>query len=860
MARRASFGRRPRVQQNITGTLVAIAREMQNREDANIMNAWQNGGKVHGRAVTDEMVLAYWTRRRKTLDKADPSYDQINNQISQLEYAVAQSKADLLHVQGKMSDQAFAKFYLNWAKKVPRNSEFWRTLQKDAAALMATAKQKVRTVDPARARAEAFQKFQDGKYEKDIRLGEALTAAIEKQERASGKDRDGFGDDLISMLNDAIKSNPGEYRELIQMLNTRGNYNGTITRSFLEAELSRAEDGAADIADRAKAGGYVGAWKGALDVASKFADWHENTNGWDVGAAYLKQEALWRKAQGEGSSIIDRNVANQRFAAWAEKQSKNTKLDPATRSMYATTAARLNGKGDTVDPSLPDVRSTIGGGGGIITDEVAQKIAWDNQQVANMQANPDGYVYAPVDRNGKIDPNGTIEIVSVSALSGLNTVPMPQQTTAGTTVNVAAVVETIYAQDPNNPKNLVAVGQRVQQRVGAQTISHVTIQDSRGRTRVVGAEEAMADGVTESRDGQGRVIWSMPQPTSAQRANDLLVAAQAIDKNNGGKTSVAANIQAQLEAGVPVDSIKIDSSLPIYDANTGSKSGKTTYSIEGGRIVANDYNVAMLPDGTEGETTKVRTEVLGGASNFLPGSVIDPTMVSAPYIPGLTYNSATARGLSEHISNIPPEQARAYLSDEKNNFEFIKAEMAALGTNNPYDPRIARDYKDAQIGAQILDQRDIERNVALANYRVDLEFPGVKTDAAEKPVSISFGGQTLSVPKPPPSEIGSAVHRGDEFAGLRKPDNILDRGILSVLGGVAAKGGVAPAGPPSLQPWTPPPKQTPMPQAATPGQIAGQVPVVRPITAPSPGVSSVPGVKPIPIGNAYSGPPGSRFG
>lgn len=144
MARTGNFGRQPRSSPSITNTLISIAREQQAREDNNIMDAWQKGGLVAGEKVTDEMVLAHWKQRLVDIDEEDPLYDTYSNSVLQLEYTVAQSKmtaAYALIVEPSSGDNMkMANFFLNWAKKVPKNSEFYRVLQRDAGQYLRAAK------------------------------------------------------------------------------------------------------------------------------------------------------------------------------------------------------------------------------------------------------------------------------------------------------------------------------------------------------------------------------------------------------------------------------------------------------------------------------------------------------------------------------------------------------------------------------------------------------------------------------------------------------------------------------------------------------------------------------------------------
>lgn len=146
MARTGNFGRQPRSAPSIQNTLIAIAREMQQQEDQNIMSAWQKGGSVDGVKVTDEMVLAHWRNRLKDISKDDPLADTYRNVVLQYEYAIAESKMTaryaLLADPSAADDTAMSKFYLDWAKKVPQNSEFYRVLQRDAGQYIRAAKAK----------------------------------------------------------------------------------------------------------------------------------------------------------------------------------------------------------------------------------------------------------------------------------------------------------------------------------------------------------------------------------------------------------------------------------------------------------------------------------------------------------------------------------------------------------------------------------------------------------------------------------------------------------------------------------------------------------------------------------------------
>ncbi len=142
MARRGSFGRSPRPAASLTNTIISIAREMQQQRDQNIVDAWMKGGKFEGHKVTDEQVLAHWKQRMSQVAKNDPMYDMYQNAYLEYDYSINESKMRTGYAQGKVSDTQAASFYLNWSKKVPKNSEFWRILQRDAAEYTRAAKAK----------------------------------------------------------------------------------------------------------------------------------------------------------------------------------------------------------------------------------------------------------------------------------------------------------------------------------------------------------------------------------------------------------------------------------------------------------------------------------------------------------------------------------------------------------------------------------------------------------------------------------------------------------------------------------------------------------------------------------------------
>jgi hypothetical protein len=133
MATRARFGRLPRSAPSLTSTIVALAQEYQRVRESNIIDAWRNGGEFEGKKVTDEMLMKWLKERRSELSPDDPKWDYYDNQITQYEFAIANSKEELEYKRGNRTDMQMAAFYHKWAAKLPKSSEAYREREKLAA-------------------------------------------------------------------------------------------------------------------------------------------------------------------------------------------------------------------------------------------------------------------------------------------------------------------------------------------------------------------------------------------------------------------------------------------------------------------------------------------------------------------------------------------------------------------------------------------------------------------------------------------------------------------------------------------------------------------------------------------------------
>ena len=164
MSRTGSFGRQPRAAPSLSATIVALAREEEAQRDQNIINAWQKGGEFEGKKVTDELILGYWRDRLKGISKDDPLYDTYRNAILQYEYAIAESKMTARYAMianpSSGDDMRMVSFYLGWAKKIPKDSELYRVLQRDAGQYLRRAKANA-AANAARIKEELYQKQQN---------------------------------------------------------------------------------------------------------------------------------------------------------------------------------------------------------------------------------------------------------------------------------------------------------------------------------------------------------------------------------------------------------------------------------------------------------------------------------------------------------------------------------------------------------------------------------------------------------------------------------------------------------------------------------------------------------------------------
>jgi hypothetical protein len=175
--RTGRFGRLPRAAPDISGAIAAMLREAQAQMDSNMVDAWRNGGKVDGRGVDDNALLAYFRKRRDAIDPSDPLWAEWDNRVTQYTFAIEESKMALANDEGKVSDAAMAAFYRKWAAKATPNSEFQRTLLDKAAKWNAGAKA-AGGRKRAGNKAAAHAKWAEGIHTSMVAPGEILTSGL----------------------------------------------------------------------------------------------------------------------------------------------------------------------------------------------------------------------------------------------------------------------------------------------------------------------------------------------------------------------------------------------------------------------------------------------------------------------------------------------------------------------------------------------------------------------------------------------------------------------------------------------------------------------------------------------------------
>ena len=818
-SRRGSFGLQPRVVPNVTGQIVALAREYQAKRDANIMDAWRNGGTFEGKKATDDMVLAYWKERQSGLEEGDPNYEAAKNQVEQLTYAVEQSKMDVLHLQNKISDQQYAQFFLKWANKVPKNSEFYRTLQKDAAQLIESSKAKARA-NADRVKTEQFNNFVKGTTAQDIAIGDAMTQDLTNLSKATGLSITGNGDELLKMLTDDVKANPDAHKLLLDTIRKGDpHWNGELTEGYFTTHIKQATQGYEKIADRAQKDGFVSAYANATQGMASMAGWGQNLKVWPVAESYSTFENVWQKVmQDPNASQMDKIAASNAFAGQLDTLGKTQGIDAGSASMIAADAARLRGQdgGDS-----PTFGQAMLGRPGVDPQTSMQLGAWQ-ATAAEMTANPLAWSYGPVDKNGNYDPTGQGPLGMVPAGQvppGAVGVMVPGAN--GQAVLAMVSPHSVYTSDPNDPNASPRLaGYQVSYNVGGKNIQLWNYRDDQGKVQWTD-KSPVAQGATTQYDNKGDV-YVTPAASTAMPIDQQIASLKDPSGNpiqlteeqktaliNGGSITTHATTVAKGKAG---------------------ETQSITMSVKGGYLQS---SVVHSQVDAKGNVVSSTTTPIQNTATTPAGNAFSPSTMAAGDIPGVTFSSPLAASVNASKYTQTDDQVSKFASDPAFQQQFLSQTMQALGTDNPYDPRIAEAWKGVTtVNGRAQAAQDMESfkgKPIPAALRADLRYPGPdyqSQSALGSKLNINYGnGQTLQIPGLPSYMKDLTI--GGPGGGGSAAGWLSSSPIGSLLPGLGLNI-------PSQMP-TPSPTTTPKPVTASPTAtpMPGGLPQPTP-TAPAP--------------------------
>jgi hypothetical protein len=829
-SRRGSFGLQPRVAPNVTGQIVALAREYVAKRDSLIMDAWKNGGTFEGKKATDDMVLKYWKEREVGLDKNDPDYEQAKDEVMQLQYGIAQSKADVLHVQGKMSDTEYAGFFLRWAKKVPHNSEFYRTLQKDAAQLIEAAKAKS-AASGERARTEAFNAFVKNTTSKDIAIGDEMTKALSDLSKSTGLSITGNGDELLALLTQNVKANPNQYRALLDVIHQSDpHFDGNLTEGYFTQHLKSAVEGYDLIADRAQKAGFVSAYAGATQGLASMSQWGQNVKVWPVSQTYTKLENAFLKVWNDpGASQMDKMAAASGFSAQITKMANTPGIDAGSKTMLEADAQRLLGQDAGDNPSFG--QSMLGRQG--IDPKMTAQIGFYAQTADAMKAAPTAWAYAPVDDNGQYDVTGQGALGMVPAGSvppGAQAVMIPGQD--GKAVLAMVTPHPVYTRDPANPSAApTQSGVQISYRVGGRNVQLWSYRDANGQNHWT-VNSPVAPGATTTVDSKGD-IYITPQVSPT---GDPVAAAKAMKDANGQPMAAGVALAAQLQS-------QKDSNSPLgatITMNQVDQQGHVSGSVE-----------LKYKDGVFTQTTTTNTRDANGHVIVSQGTPVQvsinpaftaqaaysPSLLSAGEVPGVTFNSALQGSVQAASYTQTQDQVSKFASDPAFQAAFLSQTMHTLGTNDPYDPRIAQAWQRVTTATSSANM-PTTRTPQNAALRADLRYPGDNPNPnayTGAPLAISYNGGELRLPGLPsylknPFPATSGLPSYDHgTAGLGLPPQ-MPQGSPAVTASPAPTVGPSPS-PTSITPTTvgvptglPTPAPTSITTAAPAPRPTSQVP------------------------------------
>ena len=157
--------------------------QWQAAEDRNILEAWSNGGRYQGKKVTDKRILAYYRKRRDSYDKDDPEYTEWDNELWQLRFQVSNEKVMMQYKLGKVGPMAVARHLQAWARRMPKNSSYYRSLMASSGDFIKAAQAGSSSGGGGGAFDYAAMQAKINAEDRTIAAGDRLIFAIDKYAR-----------------------------------------------------------------------------------------------------------------------------------------------------------------------------------------------------------------------------------------------------------------------------------------------------------------------------------------------------------------------------------------------------------------------------------------------------------------------------------------------------------------------------------------------------------------------------------------------------------------------------------------------------------------------------------------------------
>jgi len=335
MARVGQFGRRPRIVQSLSDTIVSMLREYNNLIDRNMLEAWEKGGLVDGKKVTDDRILAHFRERRSGISKDDPLWDYYDNLVREYGYTIRESKMSLRYAQHKISEGQMANFYRTEARKLPRQSEAYRQLMRNAAAFVDRSRSGAAgsaSASNARAyaRARDNQMLEGGEIAYDTATGYLLRVARDQGILTMNQDLDdlalGLENDpdrmlgLIEYLNSKLMEGKGVKGSLYWTLKRTdpNGFDGQFTIEYLNGLSRRAANSAKKRIGIADKYGYKTEADAAAKKAGEIVARGKYIGGWDEAEAYSEGRALFHSRMKMAKTYAERNALRGDYAVFLE--------------------------------------------------------------------------------------------------------------------------------------------------------------------------------------------------------------------------------------------------------------------------------------------------------------------------------------------------------------------------------------------------------------------------------------------------------------------------------------------------------------------------------------------------------------